>query len=58
MKEFLWSAALGLLALAAVNLTGAYTGVYLAVNRLSLLCSGVLGVPGVTMMVILNTVLL
>lgn len=58
MKSFLFSGALGFLALAAVNLTGQYTGVFLAVNRLTLASSGLLGVPGVTLMVILNTVLL
>ncbi|WP_279221786.1 pro-sigmaK processing inhibitor BofA family protein [Acutalibacter sp. 1XD8-33] len=58
MKSFLISAALGLLALALVNLTGQYTGVWIPVNRLSLAASGVLGVPGVTLLVILNTLLL
>lgn len=58
MKSFLISAALGFLALTLVNLTASYTGVAIAVNRLSLLASGVLGVPGVTLMVILNTILL
>lgn len=58
MKSFLFSGALGFLALAAVNLTAAYTGVSLAVTQLSLLVSGLLGVPGVTLMVVLNTILL
>lgn len=58
MKSFLISAALGFLALALVNFTGQYTGVTIAINRLSLLASGALGVPGVTLMVILNTILL
>ncbi len=58
MKSFFISAVLGLLALALVNLTGSYTGVFIAVNRLSLAASGVLGVPGVTLLVILNTLLL
>ena len=58
MKSFLISAALGLLALALVNLTGQYTGVWIPVNRLSLAASGVLGGPGVTLLVILNTLLL
>lgn len=56
MKSFFISALLGLLALALVNLTGPYTGVFLAVNRLSLAASGVLGVPGVTLMVVLNMI--
>lgn len=57
MKSFFASALLGLLALALVNLTCGYTGVSLAVNRLTLAASGVLGVPGVTLLVILNTIL-
>ncbi|WP_322175052.1 pro-sigmaK processing inhibitor BofA family protein [Acutalibacter caecimuris] len=58
MKSFLFSACLGLTALALVNYTGTYTGVSIAVNRLSLAASGVLGVPGVTLLVLLNTILL
>lgn len=58
MKSFIVSAVLGLLALVLVNYTGQYTGVFIAVNRLSLAAAGVLGVPGVTLLVILNTILL
>ncbi len=58
MKSFLLSAVLGFLALALVNLTAPYTGVLIPLNRLSLAASGVLGVPGVTLLVILNTILL
>ena len=58
MKSFLLSGALGFLALAAVNLTAPYTGVALTVTRLTLMVSGLLGVPGVTLLVILNTILL
>ena len=43
MKGFLLSAALGFVALALVNLCGAYTGV--------------LGVPGVTLLILLNAML-
>ncbi len=57
MKNFLTSALLGFLALAAVNLCAAYTGVALPVNRLSVAVSGLLGIPGVTLMVILNALL-
>lgn len=58
MKSFLISGALGFLALAALNLTAPYTGVALAVTRLSVAVAGLLGVPGVTLMVILDTLLL
>lgn len=58
MKSFLLSAVLGFLALALVNLTAQYTGVVLPLNRLTLSASGVLGVPGVTLLVLLNAILL
>jgi len=58
MKSYLFSGLLGILALVAVNLTAPYTGVGLAVTRLTVAVSGLLGVPGVTLLVILNTVLL
>lgn len=57
MKGFLVSAVLGFIALALVNLCGPYTGVFLPVSRLSIAASGLLGIPGVTLMIILNTIL-
>ncbi len=57
MKGFLLSAALGLLALALVNLCGEYTGVLLSINRLSLGAAGLLGIPGVTLLILLDTML-
>ena len=53
MKGFLFSAVLGFVAMALVNLCGPYTGVFLPVSRLSVLVSGVLGIPGVTLMLLL-----
>lgn len=58
MKSFIISGLLGFAALFAVNLAAPYTGVAIALNRLSLAASGVLGVPGVTLMVLLNLILL
>lgn len=58
MKSFLLSAALGLAALALVNLCSQYTGICLPVNRLSLLSAGLLGIPGVTLLVLCNALLL
>lgn len=58
VKSFLLSAALGLGALALVNLCGPYTGVFLPVNRLSLLGAGLLGIPGVTLLVLCKGFLL
>lgn len=57
MKGFLLSAALGFVALALVNLCGAYTGVILPINRLTLGAAGCLGIPGVTLLILLNTLL-
>ena len=55
MKGFLLSAVLGLVALALVNLCGVYTGVTLPINRLSLGAAGLLGIPGVTLLILINT---
>lgn len=57
MKGFLLSAALGFVALALVNLCGAYTGVILPINRLTLGAAGCLGIPGVTLLILMNTLL-
>ena len=57
MKNFLISAILGFAALALLNLSSPYTGVALPVSRRSIAASGLLGIPGVTLMVILNAVL-
>lgn len=54
MKSFLLSAFFGFCALAALNLLGPYTGVTLPVSRLTLCVSGGLGVPGVTLLVLLD----
>ena len=55
MKGFLLSAVLGLVALALVNLCGAYTGVTLPINRLSLGAAWLFGIPGVTLLILINT---
>ncbi len=57
MKGFLVSAVLGFAALALVNLCSPYTGVALPVSRLSVAASGLLGIPGVTLLVLLNAIL-
>lgn len=58
MKNFLMSALFGLTALLLINMTGSYTGITIAVSKLSLGVSGVLGIPGVLLMLLLNAVLL
>ena len=45
---------LGILALAVLYFTAPYTGVYIPVSRLSVAVSAVLGVPGVTLLVLLS----
>ena len=53
LKTLLGSALLGLGALAVLYLLEPYTGVAMPVNRLSLLAAA-LGVPGVTLLVLLD----
>lgn len=48
------SMALGIVALAAVNLCGWFTGVTLPVSTLSVSVAAVGGIPGVTLMLVLN----
>lgn len=57
MKKFLISALLGFCALGLVNLCSSYTGVAIPVSRLSIAVSGLLSVPGVTLLVLLGFVL-
>ena len=53
-KRSLLSMVIGILTLMTVNLTGAFTGVYLPVSLLSVCISAFGGVPGVTLMLGLN----
>lgn len=46
----------GIFALAAVNAAGIFTGVSLPVSPLTLGVSGVAGIPGVTLLLLLNLV--
>ena len=57
VKKALGGMVNGLLALIAVNLTGAYTGVVLPLSLLTLSVSAVAGIPGVTMLLLLNRIL-
>lgn len=47
----------GLLCFAAVNATGKFTGVTLPVSVLSLGIASIAGIPGVTMMLVLNIIM-
>ncbi len=47
----------GLIALAAVNLTSGFTGVALPVSILSLCGAAVGGIPGVTLLLVMNMIL-
>lgn len=57
-KRALFSMFFGLAVLFAVNLTGSLTGVVLPVSMLSLAVSLIGGVPGVTLMLFLNLILI
>ncbi len=48
---------MGLFALAAVNLTAFFTGVSLPLSPLTIGVSGAAGIPGVTMLLLLNLIL-
>ena len=52
IKKLIGSALLGGTARAALHVLAPYTGVALGISRLSLAIAAVLGVPGVTMMVL------
>lgn len=47
----------GLIALTLVNLTGTYTGVVLPVSILSICAAAVGGIPGVTLLLVMNMIL-
>lgn len=54
VKRALLSMIIGALCLIAVNLTSGFTNVYIPVSLLSILISVIGGVPGVTLMLVLN----
>lgn len=54
IKSFLGSAFLGVAALTLLHILVPYTGVDIPICRLSLAVSSLLGVPGVTLMVLLQ----
>lgn len=47
----------GLCALAVVDLTGSFTGVSIPVSPLTIGVSGVAGIPGVTLLLLMNLIL-
>ena len=56
VRGLLGSVLQGACALAAVNVTGMFTGVSLGLNWLSCAVSAVLGVPGVIALLLLNVI--
>lgn len=54
LKRALLSLFTGALTLLLVNLSSVFTGVYLPVSLLSILVSLIGGIPGVTLMLVLN----
>lgn len=57
VQRALGGVATGLCALAVVNLTGFFTGVSLPLSPLAIGVSGAAGIPGVTLMLLLNLIL-
>ena len=57
IKKMLVSMIKGIATLVVVNILGIFTGVTLPVSLLSLLIAAVVGIPGVTAMLILNAFL-
>ena len=56
LKGLLFMAVSGFGALAAVNLSGVYTGISIALNPASVTAAGVLGIPGVVSMLALRLI--
>ena len=56
-KKAIWHIVIGISAIAAVNLLGKFTAVFLPVSLLSLGLAAVGGIPAVTMMLLLNLVI-
>lgn len=57
IRSVIGSGIQGLCALAAVNVTGAFTGVSLSLNLFSGACCVVLGIPGVITLLLEKTIL-
>jgi SigmaK-factor processing regulatory protein BofA. len=56
VQRALGGVVMGLFALAAVNLTGFFTGVSLPLSPLTIGVSGAAGIPGVTLLLLLNLI--
>ncbi len=54
IKEGFYSILQGIIALFAVNVTGALTGITIGVNIWSILCSCIAGAPGVILLLLLK----
>lgn len=57
LLKLLFNGVLGGLILAAVNFVGGFAGVYVVINPLSALIAGILGVPGVVLVILLQYIL-
>lgn len=56
VRSAIGNVAVGWLTLLAVNLTGSFTGVVLPLSALSIGVAGAAGIPGVTMLLLLNLI--
>lgn len=54
LLKLLVSGILGGLTLAAINLVGGFAGICIAINPLTALISGVLGLPGIALIILLK----
>ena len=56
IRTLLLSAVMGIVALVAVTLSGNFTGVSLAINPWTVLCSATAGIPGVVLMLVIKMI--
>ncbi len=57
VKKTIFNILIGIFSLIAVNISSTFTGVFIPVSLLSLGVAAVLGLPGVTMILMLNMIL-
>ena len=58
IKDFLLSAFSGIITLVIINLMGAYTGVILFLSYINIFISGLLGIPGVILLLVAENIII
>ena len=56
LGRLLFNAVLGGIALIIVNLLGGFVGIAVGINPVTALCAGILGIPGVALLLVLQGV--